>query len=178
MVTWLTGLSGSGKTTICNALNAILKPELPEIVFLDGDVIRDVFGNDLGYAEKDRITQITRLQSLARTLSNQRLEVFVAALYSHPDLLLWNRQNMSPYFEVYLDAPLELVQKRDPKGLYAKAAAGQMPDVVGLDIPWHEPDSPDLRIDMTVEADPDTHARAIIEHCPRLKQRLEGKQIG
>ena len=177
MIIWSTGLSGSGKSTLCDALTKLLKPSIPELVLLDGDVVREAFGGDLGYREQDRVIQIKRLQALAQALSKQNLVVLVAALYSHPDLLVWNRKNMSLYFEVYLDAPLELVQKRDPKGLYAKAAAGQMTDVVGLDIPWHEPVSPDLRIDMTVEADPDTHARTIIENCPDLKRRLEGKQI-
>ncbi|MEE2722146.1 MAG: adenylyl-sulfate kinase [Pseudomonadota bacterium] len=177
MIIWSTGLSGSGKSTLCDALTKLLKPSIPELVLLDGDVVREAFGGDLGYREQDRVIQIKRLQALAQALSKQNLVVLVAALYSHPDLLVWNRKNMSLYFEVYLDAPLELVQKRDPKGLYAKAAAGQMTDVVGLDIPWHEPVSPDLRIDMTVEADPDTHARTIIENCPGLKRRLEGKQI-
>lgn len=171
MVIWITGISGSGKSTLCDALHAVLKPRIPELVILDGDVVREAFGGDLGYREEDRVVQITRLRGLARALSEQGLVVIVAALYAHPDLLDWNRENIPGYFEIYLDAPLSLVQARDPKGLYAKAAAGEMPDVVGIDIPWHAPARPDLRIDMTGNEAPEALARRVIEAVPGLSAR-------
>ena len=148
MIIWITGISGAGKTTLCEALRRLLKPRLPELVLLDGDVIRDIFGNDLGFAEPDRMRQIRRIQSIALELDRQGLVVLVAALYAHPSLLEWNRQNFTAYFEIYLEASLPLVQARDPKGLYAKVKRGEMKEVVGLDIPWHSPTSPDLRIDV------------------------------
>ena len=178
MIIWNTGISGSGKSTLCDALTKLLKPAIPELVLLDGDVVREAFGGDLGYGEQDRVTQIQRLQALARALSEQDLVVLVAALFSQPDLLAWNRENMDPYFEVYLDAPLSLVQARDPKGLYAKAAAGDMLDVVGLDIPWHPPEAPDLTIDMTLGASPDVLARSIVTAFLPLANRLKGTAHG
>jgi adenylylsulfate kinase-like enzyme len=171
VIIWNTGISGSGKSTLCDALTKLLKPSIPELVLLDGDVVREAFGGDLGYGEQDRVTQIKRLQGLARALSEQDLVVLVAALYAHPDLLAWNRENMNPYFEVYLEAPLSLVQARDPKGLYAKAAAGDMPDVVGLDIAWHPPEAADLTIDMTLGDSPDALARTIVSAFPPLADR-------
>lgn len=162
MVIWLTGLSAAGKTTICRAIWNILKPSTPELVIVDGDNVRDLFSQKLGYTEPERRQQIQRIQALALMMSNQRLKVLVAALYSHPDLLAWNRRHFDRYFEVYIDAPLSLVQRRDPKQLYAKAARGEMPDVVGIDIPWHPPATPDLVVDATLGESPTEIANRII----------------
>jgi adenylylsulfate kinase-like enzyme len=101
-------------------------------------------------------------------LSEQRLVVLVAALYSHPDLLAWNRANLVDYFEVYLDAPLDLVTQRDSKGLYAGAASGAIPQVVGIDIPWHPPQKPDLKFDAAAGLEPDDMALAVIDAVPLL----------
>ncbi|MBI4283287.1 MAG: adenylyl-sulfate kinase, partial [Chloroflexi bacterium] len=87
MVIWVTGLAGSGKTSLCNALYRLLKPQLPELALLDGDVIRAAFGNDLTYSEEDRVKQVKRLQNVAKVLSEQGLVVIVAVVYAHPDLL-------------------------------------------------------------------------------------------
>jgi adenylylsulfate kinase len=121
MVIWLTGLSGAGKTALSDALIAAVKPRLPTLVRLDGDVIRAIFGAGLGYSEPERVVQIKRIQALAKELDQQGFVVLVAALYAHPDLLAWNRANFSDYFEVYLNTSLEEVQRRDAKGLYRRA---------------------------------------------------------
>jgi adenylylsulfate kinase-like enzyme len=170
MVIWMTGLSGAGKTTLCETLNRRLKPVLPALTTLDGDAVRQVFGSELGYTEADRVTQIKRIQSLAEMLDRQGLVVLVAALYARPDLLAWNRDTFDGYVEIYLDAPLTLVQQRDPKGLYAKAAAEAMPNVVGMDIPWHAPESPDLTIDMTAGLTVDETADLVIAAVPALAE--------
>jgi adenylylsulfate kinase-like enzyme len=170
MVIWVTGLSGSGKTTLCDALWESLKPGLPELVLLDGDAIRVAFGGGLGYQEEDRVVQITRIQQLAKIFSDQDLVVLVAALYSHPDLLTWNRQNIKGYFEVYLETSLKALQTRDYKGLYAKAIAGEMPDVVGIDIPWHTPELPDLVINNDNPLPPEQLADQVIAAVPFLFQ--------
>lgn len=168
MVIWLTGLSGAGKTTIAEALARLLKPRLPELVLIDGDMIRDLFGAGLGFDEAARREQIGRLQRLSGLLARQGQVVVVAALYAHPDLLDWNRTHLPGYFEVYVNAPLALVQQRDVKGLYAKAKAGTMPNVVGMDIPWHAPERPDLVIDSGEGESPEASARRIIGRVPRL----------
>ena len=105
----------------------------------------------------------------------QDFVVLVAALYSHPNLLAWNRENYSSYFEVYLDASMELVRARDPKGLYAKADAGLMEHVVGIDVPWHPPLNSDLTIKASNEETPEAVARRVIEAVPRLAAVLELK---
>lgn len=168
MVIWVTGLSSSGKTTLCNALWERLKPERPELVLLDGDAVRMAFGGGLGHREEDRVVQITRIQNMAKMLSDQGLVVLVAALYANPELLAWNRGNIGRYFEVYLKASLETVRQRDNKDLYAKADSGDMSDVVGVDIPWHAPESPDLIIDCDAGESVDLLASRVLSLAPGL----------
>ena len=177
MVVWITGISGAGKTTLCEALSALLKPSLPELVLIDGDIVRKIFGGDLGYGEEDRVRQIKRIQGLAGELDRQGLVAIVAAVYARPDLLAWNRQNFSDYFEVYLDAPLTLVQQRDAKDLYGKAARGEMSDVVGIDVPWHAPENADLRIDATEALAPSELAKTVAMQIPRFAEVLGGEQL-
>jgi len=172
MVIWITGLSGVGKTTVSEALAGLVKPRLPELVLIDGDIVRAMFGANLGYAEEERVVQIKRLQNLALMMSRQNMVAVVAALYSHPNLLNWNRETFADYFEVLLDAPVEFVQGRDTKGLYANAAKKKAPQVVGLDIPWHRPESADLVIDATLTEAPEIQARRIAMSVPRLTNVL------
>ena len=161
-VIWLTGLSGAGKSTIAEALVGRLKPARPDTVLIDGDTVRVLFGGDLGYDEAARHQQIGRIQRLAHWLGRQDLCVVVAALYAHPDLLAWNRAHLPGYFEIYVDAPLDLLRARDGKGLYAGAASGKIRHVVGMDIPWHAPKHPDMVIDaQRMEPPTDTAARIL-----------------
>jgi len=172
MVIWVTGLSGSGKTTLCDALWKVLKPRLPQTVSLDGDAVRRAFGDGLGYKEEDRVVQITRMQNLAKVLSDQNLVVLVAALYASPALLAWNRQNIQEYYEIYLDTPWETLLERDQKGLYSGAKAGTTPNIVGMDIPWHVPETPDMVINDETPWSPNKLAEDVLKAVPFLKQRV------
>lgn len=167
MVIWITGLSASGKTTLCQTIYTRLKPRLPELVMVDGDQVRALFGGDLGHTEQDRVVQIKRVQSLTAMLQSQGLVVLVAALYAHPDLLAWNRATFSNYVEVYLEASIDLVRQRDPRGLYARYDANQTLNVVGLDIPWRPPVAPDLTFDVATASAEDLASR-LITAIPRL----------
>jgi adenylylsulfate kinase-like enzyme len=173
MVVWLTGLSGAGKTTIAEEIVRIAKPCLPELVLVDGDVIRDLFGAGLGFDEGARKQQIGRIQRLALFLARQNMSVIVAALYSDSALLQWNRINLPEYFEVYVDTPLATVEERDSKGLYSKARAGEVQHVVGIDIPWHTPKSPDMVVCSTGES-PNSIAIQIIRAVPQLAAAVGG----
>lgn len=168
MVLWVTGISGAGKTTICRLMYERLKPVLPELVLLDGDAIRESISTDLGFSEDDRIRQIGRVQRLARLLSAQNLVVLVAVVYANPELLAWNRANIPEYVEVLIDVPLEIVRLRDPKGLYARHARGETTNVVGVDIPWHRPQTADLIIDIATCPTAAHSANAIVRSVPRL----------
>jgi adenylylsulfate kinase len=144
MIIWLTGLSGAGKSTISNELYKNLKPSMSSLVLIDGDVVRELFGNDLGYDIDSRKLQIIRIQKLTRFLSQQGIPVIVSALYSDPELFAWNRLNLKEYYEIYVDAPIDVVIQRDVKGIYQRAKAGELLNIVGVDIPWNCPQSPDL----------------------------------
>jgi len=162
MVVWLTGLSGAGKSTIATALVGLAKPRIPSLISIDGDVIRDLFGAGLGFDEESRKAQIQRIQRLSLFLATQDIPVITSALYCHPDLMRWNRENLPGYFEVYVDTPLATVMERDTKGLYAKALAGETRHVVGMDVPWHAPQTPDLVV-RTAGTSPERLAEEIFE---------------
>ena len=177
VVVWITGLSGAGKTTLATELQKLIQPRLPQLVVLDGEAVRATFGHDLTHREADRVVQVKRLQGMAKMLTDQRQAVIVAVLYSHPDLLAWNRENLPGYFEVYIKASLETVIARDPKSLYAKALSGEMRDVVGLDIPWHEPVNPDMVIDGDRPLPPSVLAREVVRRIPTLRQFLAHSEL-
>jgi len=150
----------------------LLKPRLPELVLLDGDVVRAAFGHNLGYNENDRIMQVRRLQAMSKVLAEQGLVVIVGVLYGNEELLAWNRANLPDYFEVYLRASLDTVSARDTKSLYAQARAGQTKDVVGMDIEWHEPVASNLVLDADNPLPPADMAQRVALKVPRLLAAL------
>ena len=107
-------------------------------------------------------------------MASQEFVVLVGALYANPELLSWNRGNLPDYYEVYIDAPLWLVQERDDKGLYVKVRAGEIENVVGIDVPWHAPENPDMRIDAAMGETPAELARRVIKAVPMLDRALQG----
>ena len=112
MVIWLTGLSGSGKTTIANSFLKKIKSYKIKFILIDGDIIRNLFSKELSFQKKDRIKQIQKIQLLSKFLSDQGFNVIVAALYSNKNLMKWNKKNLKDYVEVYVKAPLELLIKQ------------------------------------------------------------------
>tara|TARA_B110000238_G_scaffold193118_1_gene229179 strand:+ start:489 stop:992 length:504 start_codon:yes stop_codon:yes gene_type:complete len=148
MVIWITGLSASGKTTLSKTFEKKYKKFIPNMVLLDGDIIRELFGGDLGFTINDRIIQIKRLQSLSQFLEKQSILVVVAALYSDNEILEQNRNKFKDYFQVYLKGDLSELKKREFKGLYKGAIEGKIKNVVGVDIKWNEPVNSDLIFDI------------------------------
>ena len=171
MVVWITGLSGAGKSTVAQLMVEKIKPQLSELILVEGDVLRQLFGQTLDYSEASRKVQIKRIQRMARFLLEQNMVVIVTALYSHPDLLRWNRENLREYFEVYIDTPLDVVIERDVKGIYAKAEVGDLENVVGLDIPWYAPRTPDIHIMGADGSSPEDFVNLIVDKCPILRQK-------
>ena len=168
MVLWITGLSASGKTTVAEAFLEISKDSGVQKVLLDGDSVRELFGGDLGYDENSRIKHIQRVQRLAKFLTDQGIDVVVAALYSNRVILAENRKLFDKYFEIYLKADIEFLKLRENKSLYTKSQNNEIHDVVGVDIQWQEPMTPDLIIDTNILKQPNALALEIY-NALRLK---------
>ena len=150
MVIWLIGMSGSGKTTIGRAIANQLRKLAPNTVLLDGDEIRGVFAYDQGdhpYAIEGRLINAERITALCELLDRQGIHVVCCVLSIFPEMRSGNRHRFSAYFEVFMDAPLSVLESRDVKGLYASARRGEAKNVVGVDIPFPRPDQADMVID-------------------------------
>lgn len=149
MVVWIIGLSGSGKSTLANEVVRLVRGRGETVALLDGDAVRRVFGDDLGHTLEDRHKNARRMNALCKLLDEQGVHVVCAILSLFEDTRRWNRENLSAYYEVFLDAPLETLAARDPKGLYREALAGRMRDLPGVDIPFPRPERPDLVLENT-----------------------------
>ena len=146
MVVWIIGLSGTGKSTLANEVVARANKVNSNTILLDGDFVREMFGNDLGYSIADRKRNALRICQLGKFLSEQGLNVVTAILSLFPESRQWNRDNIKNYYEVFIDCPLEDLINRDSKGIYSKFKAGEITEVAGMDIHFEKPLSSDLII--------------------------------
>lgn len=151
MVVWIIGLSGTGKSTLAGEVVGRLRVLGSKVVFLDGDVIRTLFGNDVDHSLEGRLRNAERLSKLSRFLGEQGVHVVAAILSIFPEWRRWNRENIRDYAEVYLRAEMKTLLKRDIKNLYQRALNGEISNVVGVDLPFPEPLNPELVIDNDVE---------------------------
>jgi cytidine diphosphoramidate kinase len=146
MVIWLIGLSGAGKTTLANKVVADANNKNLNTVLIDGDVVREIFGNDLDYSIEGRLLNAKRICQLGKFLDDQGLNVVCAILSIFPENRDWNRKNLNNYYEVFIDTPIENLIKRDTKGIYGKYERGEISSVAGMDIEFPIPDKADLVI--------------------------------
>ena len=130
MVIWLIGKSGAGKSEIGKRLYDKLKLIIPNIVFLDGDELRDAISWDLGHSLADRHTSEKRRSQLCKLLSDQDISVICAALSNAPALREWNKQNIKEYYEIYLEVERSVLHKRDSKGIYQRYNNNKITNVV------------------------------------------------
>ncbi len=145
-VYWLTGLSGSGKTTLAKRLVRRLRQTDPATILLDGEALRIACGRDLGYSLADRRKASMRVSRLCRMFSDQGVDVVCSTISLFHEIQRWNRRSMPGYVEIYLDVPLQELHKRDPQGTYARALLGEIDQVIGVDLPMEEPESPDVHL--------------------------------
>lgn len=154
MVIWLIGLSGSGKSTLGTELSKQLRICEPNTVLLDGDDLRNVFAHNQGdepFTIRGRKINAERITALCELLDHQGINVVCCILSIFPEMRLENKQRFSRYFEIFMDAPMEVLKKRDVKGLYAAAQKGEMKNVVGVDIPFARPTTSDMVVDSSSE---------------------------
>lgn len=169
MVIWLVGLSGSGKTTLGREVARLWRVLAPNTVLLDGDELRELFRHDRGgapYTVEGRRLNAERMVALCEMLDRQGINVVCCILSIFPDMRAANRSRFSNYFEVFMDAPIEALRRRDVKGLYAAADRGDMSNVVGIDIPFERPEGADMVVDSSGDApDVGALARAVLDRA-------------
>lgn len=165
---WFTGLSGSGKSTLAKALEKVLFERNVKTYILDGDNIRLGINNDLGFTNDDRKENLRRIAHIANLMNEAGLVViasFISPFQSERNSVREILGNDN-YFEIYVNTPLEICEKRDAKGLYKKARAGEIINFTGIDSPYEPSLSPDLKIDTSEEDIPDSVEKILkrIEH--------------
>lgn len=148
-VYFFTGLSGAGKTTLGSLFYQRLKNTKPNVVYLDGDEIRLAFGEDVGYTQEERLRWAGRIFRVCKLLSDQGIDVVCCSIAMFDSVRQWNRENIPNYKEIYIRVTKETLMQRNQKGLYT---AGH--NVVGIDLPFDEPKSPDLVIQNDGERTP------------------------
>lgn len=154
MIIWLIGLSASGKTTMGRSTYETWKQSSPNTVFIDGDEIRKIFRlNDGGdpYSVESRHKIAWSYHNLCIWLDRQGMNVVCCTIMNFQDVLDENRKQLSNYFEVYMQVPFEVLQRRDKKNLYASALKGETKNVVGVDIEYHPPTHPDMVFDNSTD---------------------------
>jgi adenylyl-sulfate kinase len=156
---WITGLSGSGKTTIGKEVYKRLKAEQPNTILLDGDTFREILGSDLGHNREDRFNNAMRIARMCKFLINQNINVICSTMSLFKEIHQYNRENIQNYFEIYLEVDLAEIIRRDQKGIYSNA----LKNVVGIDLPFDKPENPELIINNTEQDNLDKKAELILK---------------
>ncbi len=168
-VLWFTGLSGAGKSTLANAVEALLYEKQHHSYILDGDNIRHGLNKGLGFSDADRIENIRRIGEVSKLLVDAgliALTAFISPFRADRDLVR-SLFTGNEFIEIYVHAPLDVCEQRDPKGLYKKARAGEIKNFTGIDSRYEEPVSPELVVNT---------AQHSLEECARqVVTYLEGR---
>ncbi len=162
---WFTGLSGSGKSTIANLLEKRLHALGVRTYLLDGDNVRHGLNRDLGFTDADRVENIRRVAEVGRLMVDAGLVVLASFISPFAAERRMAREMLEPgeFCEVFVDAPLQVAEQRDPKGLYAKARRGELPNFTGIDSPYEAPESPEVHVN-TAEQDPGQAVDLVLNH--------------
>jgi len=144
---WITGLAGSGKTTLASEVYRRVVKKYTNTIFLDGDDFREIMMNELGHNTKDRLKNAWRIAKLCSFLTHQNMIVICATMSLYHEIHEYNRKNNVNYTEVLVNVPIEELIKRDQKGLYSQVIDGNINNVAGIDLPIDIPKSPSLILD-------------------------------
>jgi adenylylsulfate kinase len=167
---WFTGLSGSGKSTIANMVGPALEERGRKVEYLDGDVVRTHLSKGLGFSKEDRDTNIERIGWVASRLTRHGAAVLVSAISPYEETRRKARglvEEFGPFVEVYVEASVEECTRRDVKGLYIKALAGEIKEFTGVSDPYEPPTSPELVIHTEEEA-PEESAERVLDKLEQL----------
>lgn len=164
---WLTGLPGSGKTTIARVLKEKLEKTKFKVESLDGDEVRKGLSSDLGFSEEDREKHARRVAYVSKLLSRNGIAVIVALISPYRRVRDFARSEIPDFVEVFVNCPLEVCVQRDPKGLYKKAFKGEIKDMTGLQAPYEEPINHEITVDTHKES-PEESAEKIIKKLEEL----------
>jgi adenylyl-sulfate kinase len=163
---WFTGLSCSGKSTLSNILETELRKRgRTKIEILDGDVVRTHLSKGLGFSKEDRDTNIKRIGFVCKLLTRNGIVAISAAISPYREVRDYNRKEIGNFVEVYCKCPLEVCVKRDVKGLYKKALAGEIKNYTGVDDPYEEPLNPEV----ILETDKETHEESVAKIIRKLE---------
>jgi adenylylsulfate kinase len=169
-VVWFTGLSAAGKTTVANIVEAELERSGLVVDHLDGDIVRTHLSKGLGFSKEDRDTNIARIGWVASRLARAGAAVVVSAISPYEAARRHARSLVelhAAFVEVYVSTPLEECARRDPKGLYAAAFAGEIDDFTGVSAPYETPSSPEVTLD-TTGVSPTESAAVVLERLEEL----------
>jgi bifunctional enzyme CysN/CysC len=168
-VIWLTGLSGSGKSTVANALEQALFLEGYHSYLLDGDNVRHGLNKDLSFADEARVENIRRIGEVAKLFVDAGVIVITAFIspFRADRRLVRELLEQGEFIEVFVDTPIEVCEKRDPKGLYAKARAGEIKNFTGIDAPYEAPQAAEL----TLHNDKDSVEQCVAQVMAHLRRQ-------
>jgi len=165
---WFTGLSGAGKSTISDILEARLREGAAKVEVLDGDVVRTNLSKGLGFSKEDRDTNIRRIGFVCEMLSRNGVIAIAAAISPYRTIRDEIRGKIDNFVEVHAHCPLEILVERDVKGLYKKALAGEIKEFTGVSDPYEEPLNPEVQINSSKET-PEQSAEKIWSKLVELK---------
>lgn len=160
---WLTGLSGSGKSTVATLVAKRLRAAGAKVEVLDGDVVRTNLSKGLGFSKEDRDTNIRRIGFVCSLLSRNGVIAIAAAISPYKQIRDEVRATTTNFVEVFADCPLDTLIERDVKGLYKKALAGEIKNFTGVSDPYEVPENPEVRIDSGKQT-PEESAAAVWDH--------------
>lgn len=166
-VVWITGLPGSGKTTIANELRPMLEKRGLDVEVFDGDWVRKELSPDLGFSKEDRELHNKRVIHMSKLLVKHGVAVIVCLISPYREVRRYARDQIGSFVEVWAKASLEACIKRDPKGLYAKALRGEIKDMTGVQHPYEEPENAEVVLE-TEQQTPRQSAESIVHGLVRL----------
>jgi adenylylsulfate kinase len=161
-VVWFTGLSGSGKSSLCTNVAESLKSQTKAVQILDADEVRKGLCSDLGFSLEDRFENVRRIAYVANLLAQNGIVVLVAAICPLNEMRRMVRTAIPGLIEVFVDAPLHICEARDPKALYSRARKGLIAQVTGIDSPFEPPSHPTITCHTDIETLPESTQKVLM----------------